>query len=67
MTIITMMSTRACGLDCLVDYFNVQTCDVWEGNMSRKKGGDPDRAHLFLRVLGYKRGSDVTEGHKSIA
>ena len=30
MTIFTMMSMRVCGLDSLMDYFNVHDRDVWE-------------------------------------
>ena len=25
---------QTCGSDCLEVYFNVRTCDIWEGNMT---------------------------------
>ena len=50
-----------CGLNSLADYSNVKTCDNMEGKHDSKEGY-LDRAFLFPRVFGSKRGSDITEG-----
>ena len=39
--------------------FNVQMCDMSEVNVTTR--GKLNRAHLFPKLLRYKRGSDITE------
>jgi hypothetical protein len=51
---------QVCGLNSLMDYFSVKTCDIWEGNCDNKEG-HLNCAHMFPRVSGDKRGSDITE------
>jgi hypothetical protein len=43
-------------MNSLVDYFNVKTHDIREGNITTW-----NLEHPFPRVSGYKRGSDITE------
>ena len=31
-------SVQACGLDSLVDYYYVKTYDIWEGNVTTRRG-----------------------------
>jgi hypothetical protein len=52
---------RACGLNSLVGYSNVKTCDNMDGKRDSKEGY-LNREHSFPIVLRYKRGSDITEG-----
>ena len=33
----TMLHVQACALDYLVDYFNVKTHDIWEGNVTTRR------------------------------
>ena len=50
---------QACGLKSLMSYFNVKTC--YMRRECDNKEGDLNRAHPIHRVLGYKRGSDITD------
>ena len=36
-TMMSMSCVRPFGLDSLVDYFNVETCDIWEENVTTRR------------------------------
>ena len=51
---------QACGLISLVDYFNVDIHDIWEGNVTTR---EIQTEHIpFPSVLGYTRRSNIMEG-----
>ena len=56
----TAWCVRVRGLNSLGDYLYVKMYDVWEGNMTTRRGVS-NWARPFTRVLGCKRGSDITE------
>ena len=41
----TMCCVQACGLNSLVDYFNVKTHDILEGNVTTKGGILTESSH----------------------
>ena len=55
-----MMITWCVWLNSLVICFNVKTCDIWERKHDNKEW-DLNWEHLFPRVLGYKKKSDIKE------
>lgn len=60
-----MWCLRACGLISLMDWYNVKTRDIYGGKYDNKERNS-NWAHMFPRVLGYKRGEwyykgDITE------
>jgi hypothetical protein len=58
MTIFTMMSMRVCGLDSLMDYFNVHDRDVWE-EICQERRREIQIEHIYS--LGFQ---DIREVHK---
>jgi hypothetical protein len=57
----TMWFVWACGLNSLVDYFDVKTHDIREVYVTTR-GGDFAWEHPSPKVLGHMGGSDTNEG-----